>query len=168
MTRWALDESGLGFNTLTTLRKKRHHLIPDGRLYHELIFCSDENHENWYPTNTQEFADVEINWEEVGSEFQYDPEWDDENEKKGEMSRKPVIPEASFMDADYAPLPGERLVDKFEKSGLQIIVKMASIKFTPENPEFPLGGWHMSLTWKCRTRAETMMSNIQTDRRTDE
>jgi hypothetical protein len=62
------------------------------------------------------------------------------------MFRKPVIPEASFMDVDYAPLPGERLVDKFQKSGLQIIVKMASIELTPEQPEFPLGGWHVSLT----------------------
>jgi len=76
---------------------------------------------------------------------EYEPEWHDETEKKWELLRKPVIPEASFEDVDYAPSPGKRLADIFAKLGLQIIVKMASIELTPENPEFDVGSWHVSL-----------------------
>lgn len=85
-----------------------------------------------------------VNWEGVGYRYEFDPEYDDETQKKWEYLRKPVIPEPSFEDVDYAPQEGKRLVDKFRESGLQIIVKMASIELTPEKPEFPFGGWHVS------------------------
>jgi hypothetical protein len=61
------------------------------------------------------------------------------------LFRQPVIPEASYEDIDYNPAPEERLAVKFAKSGLQVIVKMASIELTPDKPEFPAGGWHVSL-----------------------
>ena len=31
----------------------------------------------------------------------------------------------------------------FEKQGLQVIVKMATVELTPEKPSFPAGGWHV-------------------------
>lgn len=57
--------------------------------------------------------------------------------------REAILPE---------PLPFEPLIyqvkralhSKFKETGLQVIVKMASIELTPEKPEFPAGGWHVS------------------------
>lgn len=114
------------------------------RSCHGLTYYSDENNKNWDPSDPQEVANVEVNWEEVGSRHEYDPEYDDETEKKWELLRKPVIPEPSFEDIDYAPAQEKRLAAKFAKSGLQVIVKMASIELTPDKPEFPAGGWHVS------------------------
>jgi hypothetical protein len=91
-------------------------------------------------------AHVEVNWQEVGDRLEYDPEWDDETHKKWQLLRKPIIPEASFEDVDYSPALGKRLIERFAKSGLQVIVKMASIELTPDKPEFPVGGWHVSCT----------------------
>lgn len=84
--------------------------------------------------------------EEVGE----DEEGEDEALKeerfrvKWEVLRQPVIPEATFKDIDYAPVPGKRLTERFAKSGLQIIIKIASIELTPEKPKIPYGGWHVS------------------------
>ena len=74
-------------------------------------------------------------------------EFDDEATKKWHLLRKPIQPQPDpFKDGDdyYTPKKGERLSEKFKNSGLQIIVKMASIELTPEKPEFPAGGWHVS------------------------
>lgn len=49
---------------------------------------------------------------------------------------------------DFKPVTyrvGKALRKKFKDTGLQVIVKMASIELTPEKPEFPAGGWHVSL-----------------------
>ena len=70
-----------------------------------------------------------------------------ETERKWHILRKPVQPQPdAFEDGDdfYTPEEGERLSERFKQSGLQIIVKMASIELTPEKPEFPAGGWHVS------------------------
>jgi hypothetical protein len=81
----------------------------------------------------------------VPSGYEFAPEYDDETQKKWELLRKPAIPESSFEDLKYATTPERCLAQMFRKSGLQIIVKMASIELTPEKPEFPIGGWHVSL-----------------------
>lgn len=60
---------------------------------------------------------------------------------------RPVQPEPDMFDNNddfYTPEEDERLSEKFKDSGLQIIVKMTSIKLTPEKPEFPARGWHVS------------------------
>ncbi|KAI1366480.1 hypothetical protein F5Y08DRAFT_133372 [Xylaria arbuscula] len=66
-------------------------------------------------------------------------------EDKWREMRQPVIPEPKpFEEAeeiDYTP--ASRLVEKFKESGLQIIVKMASIELTPEKPSYPAGSWHL-------------------------
>jgi hypothetical protein len=88
---------------------------------------------------------VEVNWEEVADKHTFDPEYEDESEEKWKLLRRPVIPDVSFEEIEYAPKIGFRLFDRFAESGLQVIVKMASIELTPEKPDFPVGGWHVSL-----------------------
>ncbi|KAK7968032.1 uncharacterized protein PG986_002309 [Apiospora aurea] len=62
--------------------------------------------------------------------------------EKWKQVREPVFLEPdAFTGADYAAC--ERLRDKFGQSGLQVIVKMASVELTPEKPEFPTGSWHI-------------------------
>lgn len=39
----------------------------------------------------------------------------------------------------------QSLREKFKDTGLQVIVKIASIELTPEKPDFPVGNWHVSL-----------------------
>lgn len=85
---------------------------------------------------------MEVDWEEAAIDFH--PGLHDEAEKKWELFRKPFVPEPAFTDIEYGPEPGLRLAEKFAESGLQVIVKMASIELTPEKPEFPAGGWHVS------------------------
>ena len=112
-----------------------------------LTGCSDENEENWNPSDREKYADVEVDWT-TEKRVHFDPEWDDENERKWELFRKPVIPEPDFEDIDYTPDPEKLLSKKFAESGLQVIVKIASIELTPDKPEFPVGGWHVSQLWK--------------------
>ncbi|KAF2490543.1 hypothetical protein BU16DRAFT_470413 [Lophium mytilinum] len=103
----------------------------------------DENAENWIPSDPQEVADVVVKWDDIEGRHEFNPEYDDETDSKWHLLRKPLIPEPSFKEVDYTPEPEQRLVNKFGDSGLQVIVKMASIELTPEKPEFPTGGWHI-------------------------
>ncbi|KAK8057996.1 hypothetical protein PG994_008444 [Apiospora phragmitis] len=62
--------------------------------------------------------------------------------EKWKQVREPILLEPDgFTDVGYAAC--ERLRDKFGDSGLQVIVKMASIELTPEKPEFSTGSWHI-------------------------
>ncbi|KAI8719939.1 hypothetical protein NCS52_00776200 [Fusarium sp. LHS14.1] len=55
---------------------------------------------------------------------------------------QPSPPDFSAWPYGAARIPPLR--ERFRDSGLQIIVKMASIELTPDkNPSFPLGGWHV-------------------------
>ena len=57
--------------------------------------------------------------------------------------RDPLLPEPlAFKHVTYPA--GEALREKFKDTGLQVIVKMASIELTPEKPVSPAGGWHVS------------------------
>lgn len=55
----------------------------------------------------------------------------------------PRIPDPSWENITYNPEEDIRLSQRFAHSGLQIIVKLASIELTPEKPEFLAGGWHI-------------------------
>lgn len=75
-------------------------------------------------------------------------EWSDQEErfeKMWESKRKAVLREPEpYQEVDYEPSPTQhRLFKKFKDTGLQVIVKMASIELTPEKPEFPEGSWHV-------------------------
>lgn len=73
-------------------------------------------------------------------------------EKIWKHIRKPVQPRSKpndFDNIDYAIDPSTALFAKDRATGLQVIVKMASIELTPESDgkpgsaEFPLGSWHV-------------------------
>lgn len=69
----------------------------------------------------------------------------DETTQRAKWSkiRDAIIPEPdSAEDVSYATK--ESLREKFKSSGLQVIIKMATIELTPEKPEFSSGSWHVS------------------------
>jgi hypothetical protein len=81
--------------------------------------------------------------ERVGwNEDWYEPE--ELPEYKWTTIRKARLPEPPpYEDFDHTPGDGTRLVERFRESGLQIIVKMASIELTPDKPESAAGSWHV-------------------------
>ncbi|KAI1335695.1 hypothetical protein F5Y15DRAFT_408961 [Xylariaceae sp. FL0016] len=99
----------------------------------------DENEDN----RDRTFLDCEDEHVDSGEgPWTFNLEYDDETRAK-KLLRRPVMPESVFQDTKYAPEPGKRLVDRFRESGLQVIIKMASIELTPQKPDFPVGGWHV-------------------------
>ncbi|EUC33067.1 hypothetical protein COCCADRAFT_97087 [Bipolaris zeicola 26-R-13] len=112
---------------------------------------SDEEMHLWIPDNIEACADEDVDMSEL-VERGYDEEFyasreerrqEDYMQYKWETLRKPKIPAIPFKEVDYAPKAGQLLAERFAASGLQVIVKMASIELTPEKPEFPVGGWHV-------------------------
>ncbi len=60
--------------------------------------------------------------------------------------REPVQsepPPFAASQVSYEVDPAKTLREQFKDTGLQIIVKMASIELTPEKPEFAPGSWHV-------------------------
>lgn len=53
--------------------------------------------------------------------------------------------EGSSPRRDYH---GVHLENEFEKQGLQIIVKLASVELSPEKPEYEGGNWHLEVGWQ--------------------
>lgn len=111
---------------------------------------SDDNELNWNPSDPEDCSDVEVDEETLkryGWNKCFLKNRDGGQERlaqcRWEALRKPVLPAPCFEDVDYEPKAGKRLFDKFRASGLQVIVKMASIELTPEKPNFPHGGWHV-------------------------
>lgn len=77
-----------------------------------------------------------------------DSESDDEDEQwdRWRETRQPIhtdLSSYSSSDVSYNVDPSKTLREQFKNTGLQIIVKMASIELTPEKPEFSPGGWHV-------------------------
>ncbi|KAJ4354947.1 hypothetical protein N0V95_003356 [Ascochyta clinopodiicola] len=100
--------------------------------------------------NPQDCFDAEVSKEQLENEGWEEDYLDDEDggqemlaKCKWKVLRKPRLPEPRFEDVDYEPAAGQRLSDKFLQSGLQVIVKMASIELTPEKPYFHQGSWHV-------------------------
>jgi len=72
---------------------------------------------------------------------------EDIQQLKWKHVRDPILPEPDDVtEVDY--LCRESLRETFKATGLQVIVKMATIQLTPEKPEFPMGGWHVSFLVK--------------------
>ncbi|KAJ0121097.1 hypothetical protein J7T55_008258 [Diaporthe amygdali] len=124
--------------------------------------ADDEETANWNPSDMSEVANVEV---DLSQDRRFD--WvEEEQERKWRLLRTPVLREPDpFVEINYDPSkvvddldtplhsPPTQLKEsaalmrglreKFQTSGLQIIVKMASIELTPGKPEFPGGGWHI-------------------------
>jgi hypothetical protein len=87
-------------------------------------------------------ADVEVDFSK-DRRYDYLNREGNEAERKWLILREPVLTSPDNkdrMDFDYKVDGGLR---KQFKDGLQVIVKMASIELTPQNPDFPVGGWHV-------------------------
>lgn len=96
------------------------------------------------PSDSQASVDL---GEESDEPDESDDEYDSKEDRIWHETRRPVQlqPDPFEDSADfYQPCEDVRLSEKFKKEGLQIIVKMASIELTPEKPDFPVGGWHVS------------------------
>ena len=52
-------------------------------------------------------------------------------------------PEPDAFQPPTEPDPTINLKEEYAKSGLQIIVKLANIHLTPENPSYEGGSWHV-------------------------
>jgi Protein of unknown function (DUF4246) len=88
-------------------------------------------------------ADVEVDFSK-DRHYDHLDTADTEAERKWMILREPVLtsPDSrDCVDFDYKVDGG--LQKQFKDSGLQVIVKMASIELTPQNPNFPVGGWHV-------------------------
>jgi hypothetical protein len=111
---------------------------------------SDDCTTNWIPSTHEACANITLTEEQLDQleeEGYYDPEEDPKApiapEYKWRVLRRPKLPDPVYKPIDYAPKPGSRLIDRFKDTGLQIIVKVASIELTPTKSEFPAGGWHL-------------------------
>jgi hypothetical protein len=119
---------------------------------------SDDNALNWIPSDPKDCpSDIVIDkktlerqggwWDGYENDERFKKDEDSLAEKLAEcrwaVLRKPKLPEPTFEDVDYEPASGERLFERFRESGLQVIVKIASIELTPEKPYFHPGSWHV-------------------------
>ena len=52
-------------------------------------------------------------------------------------------PEPGKFELPIKPDPTIDLKEEYAKSGLQVIVKLANIHLTPENPSYEGGSWHV-------------------------
>jgi hypothetical protein len=110
-----------------------------------LIIISDDNVENW-DTTPEQCSDVDVSKDDMEDYYGADIEEMEEDEIldiKWKLSRKPKLPEPVFTDIDYTPKFENKLIERYHKTGLQVIVKLASIELTPDKPDFPIGGWHV-------------------------
>ena len=92
-------------------------------------------------------SDSNTESEEEEDEDQIEEEDDADVRDRWYETRKPVQPPPPPYDEKrvdyYAVGAAKTLRERFKDTGLQIIVKMASIELTPENPTFSAGNWHI-------------------------
>jgi len=107
--------------------------------------ASDEYADNWEPSDPNDVIG-KCEFTEEDKEELNDAEAIEEDrlQRLWETNRKPVIPDPDrpFL-SEYVPDRDYTLFDRYKDSGLQIVVKLASIELTPEKPQFPVGGWHV-------------------------
>ena len=81
------------------------------------------------------------------------PDWDDYKDRDGDydaayaewerLHRWPLIPEPRPFAPPSAADEEARVNVSLRGSTLQVIVKLANIILTPENPKYPGGSWHV-------------------------
>ncbi|OBS18954.1 hypothetical protein FPOA_10678 [Fusarium poae] len=100
----------------------------------------DNNEANW----TISLKDIPLRKLEKKDDGSDSDEWDIEDQQREdwEEAREPIQPEApEFKAWDYGTKPHRSFRECFPD--IQVIVKMASIELTPDEPSFPAGGWHV-------------------------
>ena len=110
---------------------------------------SGENNENWDPPEPPKNVtrkQAEDAKEAAGRKYSYLSDHGDETPetKYWIRTRQPAHPPApEYEPVNYTVPHSATLRSLFEKQGLQVIVKMATVELTPEKPSFPAGGWHV-------------------------
>lgn len=98
------------------------------------------------PTHNAESENLEPEIHNKRFDLTYDPKalvQEKRANARWHKTRQAILPEPlPFEEVDYGQK--ESIRKMFKDHGLQVIVKMASIELTPEKPEFPAGGWHVS------------------------
>lgn len=120
------------------------------------IAIEEDEIENFFDPNGDDDDEQEgVDEENITSEEEDDPKTKRIKTKlKWEKIRDPLLTQpVDFESTTYSC--AQNIRDKFKDSGLQVIVKMASIELTPAKPVFPVGGWHVSHPASNRTNAET-------------
>lgn len=81
--------------------------------------------------------------EPTQSEGEDEDDFDDRLEEW--EARRPINPPepGEFESREVHPNYNVNLRDMFADKGLQIIVKLANIELTPENPDYDGGSWHV-------------------------
>ena len=90
--------------------------------------------------------DPEYGPETDGPQQEPDEDEDDYWERREEWyeaTRKVVLPEPSEHFSPLRESPKFDLKARYAERGLQVIVKLANIKLTPEKPEYEGGSWHV-------------------------
>ena len=87
---------------------------------------SEEDEDDEYESEEEHYRFVRDRWHETREPVQ--PSTGPYNEKRA---------------GQWNTSPASTLRERFKDTGLQIIVKMASIELTPENPTFSAGNWHV-------------------------
>ena len=64
-------------------------------------------------------------------------------EYSGSYQKSIKQPEPEKFKTPIEPDPTINLKEEYANSGLQIIVKLANIHLTPENPSYEGGSWHV-------------------------
>ena len=117
--------------------------------------ADDENYDNWEPAGgpagvpDEDVANYNWDEDEDYNESEFDDDEDREEHKRDVLWRNmrravhPSPPEFTLVDRGYEPDQRCKLRSQFNESGLQIIVKLASIELTPEKPSYAGGGWHV-------------------------
>lgn len=103
--------------------------------------CFEDDDHLWESFNAKELARHDV---ELDDDVLDDLDGDEEGiqRSKWEKVRDPLLPEPDHVfKVDYTCRNSLR--EKFKATGLQVIVKMATIELNHEKPEFPIGGWHI-------------------------
>ncbi|PVH99122.1 hypothetical protein DM02DRAFT_565225 [Periconia macrospinosa] len=99
----------------------------------------DANPKNWIITDPEIHKSIDKYTDSKGE--RWDSVYDDDSRAIDRRARIPPPP--PFQEINYTPNDRLRLAKRFAKSGLQVIVKMASIELTPDKPSFSGGNWHI-------------------------
>lgn len=110
---------------------------------------SEENNENWDPPEPPKNVTRKLAREaKKATGWRYDHLSDDDDPStetkywlRTRQAAQPPAPE--YEPVNYTVPRSATLRSLFEKQGLQIIVKMATVELTSEKPSFPAGGWHV-------------------------
>jgi len=103
-----------------------------------------------YSIDADEWPEEDGPRQEIGED---ETNFEDRRQEWIEDYRDLVIPEPGTFSQPLARPPPYSLREGFKERGLQVIVKLANIHLTPENPLYNGGSWHVEGQLVCTHRA---------------